>query len=419
MTKKKVKIIPITLSEHGFATLPVTQFRVIDTQELDVVSERIVGFDGASSPKTDEERVLKKIQTHSITPTTFEYREFDEDITSSNLFVDHYTCDSSSILRFGINSSASLIEQLHAENIRTFAESPGLVQSTTRSEKYTPEQVRNVLLSGIECELLNRAIAHLMQDPNIQTVLIDIFARVNGGASNGMVKLKDDIPETHTVLLYKPLGQKEIVVIDPNNFLFSSHLSNLNTIPNTVLSEDLKIKTFHTSTKIYVPNNNQGTGPHFYEYRNCIDVAAKIAFEIKALNAMKLSQGEGPILIDDIAHIKNCEAIQNISNNIAIGTGLIFETIPLRIKQSSDQNVRSKFSAIDKIISKNYALCSSMEKIQLNIKENYISILASQMSYEEILAQMCQLNCSIIDDLHDALIQEHNDLLGSLGENHE
>lgn len=95
---------------------------------------------------------------------------------------------------------------------------------------------------------------------------------MNGSSNNGCIKVEGGVPEIHTVVLYKnpiidasaqvePTATSntavaaisdhpiEILVIDPSNFLFSSHLSNFN-IQRDLGTEKLLKVTYDKMLKI-------------------------------------------------------------------------------------------------------------------------------------------------------------------------
>ena len=191
-------------------------------------------------------KVIEETRHYSITPTTFDERVFENDF--DNLwFMDQYQCKGAIATRFGINAASSqIMTSITGDKIKVAGEGSGAT-STVKSAGYRKEDAKAIHLASFEIELLHKAIDYLVASDN-HAVLVDILARVNGGSNNGCIKMQDNLPEIHTVVLYKnpphltamsidqgagaaaPSSNisHNILVIDPSNFLFSSHLSNLN-----------------------------------------------------------------------------------------------------------------------------------------------------------------------------------------------
>ena len=269
-----------------------------------------------SSESAEVAAVVSRTERYSITPTTFDERIFEN--TIDNLwFIDKYLCETESATRFGINiSSSQIMPSIASDGIKILDESSSAA-STVKSVSYRPEEAKKILLASLEVELLHKAILYLMES-NIKTVLVDIFARINGGPSNGAIKIKDGKLETHTVVLYKnPIidtvdpteatsvasaeaanatatNHVQIFVIDPSNFLFSSHVSNLNVQKTQIVSRastdtlasdinassgtsavatatflsEYNINTIHKGLQIYKPTGS--VGPRQDQYRDCL-----------------------------------------------------------------------------------------------------------------------------------------------------
>ena len=200
-------------------------------------------------------KVIEETRHYSITPTTFDERVFENDF--DNLwFMDQYQCKGAIATRFGINAASSqIMTSITGDKIKVAGEGSGAT-STVKSAGYRKEDAKAIHLASFEIELLHKAIDYLVASDN-HAVLVDILARVNGGSNNGCIKMQDNLPEIHTVVLYKNPPQltamsidqgagaaapssnisHNILVIDPSNFLFSSHLSNLINIEQLVLLE--------------------------------------------------------------------------------------------------------------------------------------------------------------------------------------
>ncbi|MEK6869315.1 MAG: hypothetical protein AABX74_03745, partial [Nanoarchaeota archaeon] len=106
-----------------------------------------------------------------------------------------------------------------------------------------------------------------------KTILIDVFKRELTGNSKGLISDLQEL-DTHTVVLYNT-GSK-ILVIDPSNPQFSSPLANFNkALIEVSYSANDKYKIYQPPEKA----SEKGLiGKNVYQWRDCIDVAVKLAF---------------------------------------------------------------------------------------------------------------------------------------------
>jgi len=198
---------------------------------------------------------------YSITPTTFETREYEKDLDCW-YHVEHYHTGSHAT-RFGFNNKSTVLLGTISKECKTIDISTR-PSSTVKSAKYTPKDASLISLCSIEQNLIDMVIEHMVKFGE-RAVVVDILARMNGSGNNGFVKLQDsNTPEIHSVVLYmNPTSQalsqasssavtpQIISVIDPSNFLFSAHLSNYEP---QISGTTYEIKTFHKSTQIYKPS---------------------------------------------------------------------------------------------------------------------------------------------------------------------
>lgn len=238
------------------------------------------------------------------------------------------------------------------------------------------------------------------------------------------------MPNIHTVVLYKnpavlPMEvekqaseaiagtviPREIIVIDPSNFTFSSHLSNF-TAFNVRLSENATpfiVKTIHKTIQIYQPAVKPG--PLQNEYRDCTDIAVKLAFafNLMSTDAPMFSDRDGKPLD---SQLKENLIIRNLSNNIGIDNGIIDTKLPLRIKQTSNYEVVEAFNIIER-------------KLKLNINE---VVNRNEEEYDEIYTcvhhslKTSTVEAICLDDLLkcnarcvDFFQREHNELVELVG----
>lgn len=246
--------------------------------------------------------------------------------------------------------------------------------------------------------------------------MVDIFARQNGGARNGEVKIKNGEIETHSVVLYKDPAQdlteradttqkQTISVIDPSNFLFSSHLSNYQSgVPGVVL------KTFHKSIQIYKPLT--ATGPNFDQYRDCIDCAVKIAL---GLNASAIYYN-----FTDQKSIIDCSVIQYVSNNQQnLDKNIIFPDLPVRIKQTSNSSLVNKFCELQKAVNQKLDALNffGRELTAVEVTTHCRKTFESKVEPQQILTEIAIQNKTCITSLEECIQlmkEEHVQLFGDL-----
>ena len=300
-------------------------------------------------PLEDKELALKifeETDKYSVTPTTFKARILNKD---NVWYKDEYSHFESKVTRYGINSNAVKADleknTILGEPVDLF-DTTKKVEKSVKSSQYKLEDAQKISHHGLEKYILQQAINQLLESKG-KTVLVDIFARENGAIK----VLKDSIPETHTIVLYKnppSIDKKhEILVIDPSNFLFSSHLSNLNgTTKHELLN---KITTIHKTLQIYKPISDY-TGPNPDQYRDCIDIAVKIAFGLDREKDQAIS----------LDNMKDSQTVKIISNNQTINKSMPddmhtkqFVKAPLRIQQKSNINIGESFFKFSKIIKEN------------------------------------------------------------------
>ena len=385
---------------------------------IDTTKEVISFPEEDSNYKQKEEK-----NEYSITPDTFYARAL---LTSGNeatgRFVERYTHSGNEVLRFGISASAVTEEEV--------SKNPSMYTKTGKSQisgtnKSLSESDKLVNHHPLEIDSLKDAITHLLATGNTRTVLVDILERVADG--NREIKLtskgeKDGeyTVQTHSVLLYKnpaksktleKNGTHEIVVIDPSNIEFSSHLSS------TKLQEKLrdmpsnfdKILTPSGKLQIYKPAQKGVVGPEISHYRDCIDIAVKLAFglnkeELTFSIAQSQQVEQSPSTSESknnlaANYIKTLSVIKQISNDSTIDTTIIVADIKSktsdRIKQASDTEISKKF----------YQLQVGLDTLQKTAKvifgeeeatkflKNYSHIVNREVQYRpEIIKQLFSLH---------------------------
>ena len=298
------------------------------------------------------------IKQRSITPDTFKSRiilEKPEDWTRAEIitlnilkpqppenviYLDKYQHKESSVLHFGINTyQDTLAKEIEVYNNQAIKLQP---LSSKHSKKTDQLKVyaQKIKISSVEKLIIETAIDYLNQT-DTPTVLIDVLIRDNEG------KITKDKDKTHTVVLYTQnngyfVTDAEFFVIDPSNTTFSSFLANSTN----------KIETGYGIKKIYQPPATDQVGPNSDQWRDCCDLAVKIAFGF--------NQEKPTLEFDSEANFAKSLAqtytIKSLTNSQTINSSLRDELIeyPVRIRQASDNDLiktsNNKFDLIDKTI---------------------------------------------------------------------
>ena len=135
-------------------------------------------------------------------------------------------------------------------------------------------------------------------------------------------------------------AQYKILVIDPSNFQFSSHLKHIE-----IDSNDVELVTLNKPIRIYKAGQYT-TGKEVTQYRDCIDIAVKLAFGLmKSNTGFKLVDKGGSNIIDHKS-IKQHDVVKAISNQTDIDKVIprgIMTKFALREKQVSDVDKVSLF----------------------------------------------------------------------------
>ena len=267
------------------------------------------------------------------------------------------------------------------------------------------------LLTDFEKAVFQAAVAYLNDNSLQRTVLIDIFARHDKDGvydkdhakqeqkyTTGDIKITSEgIRETHTVVLYKQ--DNKYLVIDPSNPTFSTVL----------IGADEQVRVcFEPKLKIYKPSGD--TGYDTNKWRDCIDVAVKLAFSInKDLPKIGLQTAKNAeITIETINYqsMKEMNSVKDITNQKESYQSLpkLVEANCIRAKQSSDIR-ESKLVTF---------FLKKMNNLSLDMKEKLES---TKLDPYNLLAKFTLIHESKIVNYkqsHKEYITNIEDYLGSL-----
>jgi hypothetical protein len=321
--------------------------------------------------RTTEDQILKHAtelkEKRSITPDTHKSRTLVEDIeelakfglieelkivekqvtkensmlqkeeSDSKFYVDEYQYKENAVIRFGINKYCNgLKEALDIHNLKQIEISGKKLETLSNISQETKYKEFSGLiqLTTLEQEILTYAITYLKGN-SIKTTLVDLFPRGTKTSDKGMINIpKDDEPvDTHTVVLYNT--GKKILIIDPNNPQFSAHLANF---------DPLVLEATYTPNnlyKIYSRPEGSKTGFASDKFRDCIDIAVKLAF---GLNSDVSSY-------ENLLDLIKSQTVKFITNNTGIDKFFPdIKNITLRSKQSSDLEIVKNKNKIFEIL---------------------------------------------------------------------
>ncbi len=390
-------------------------FRVLSKNEDGISDFSALAEDPITAP------IIQEIRESSITPTTFISREFQNSF-DDQWYIEQYAYKTNNVVRFGINHlSDRVFSSLSSESVPLFDITARAASTAKSSSKYTKDDATQIPLCQLETLLLNKACNYLLDaGEDTRAILVDIFVRVNGGTSNGSVKLEGRIPEIHTVVLYKnPMltppeltegkgtetiasAPREITVIDPSNFIFSSHLSNYNNLSATVHEGEISftINTIHKAIQIYQPvTKDIGSAPS--QSRDCTDLAVKLA--------LGLNQANTTLQLLTYEDIKTCQIIQNLSNNSLIDPSIIAKDLNVRAKQTSDLITVELFNVLERTIGQNHLLIgASSTDAFTELRKDILHIMA-QSDMQILLNNLCAHNAYCVSIIFD-VYQKASDL---------
>lgn len=245
-----------------------------------------------------------------------------------------------SVTRFGINVAGMTAEQAESlANIYTKAlQVEGSVRSGGSSKKNKQDDSsQSKMMHPLEVFVIQDAIDHL--NAGNKTVLVDIFARDNDNS----IRQEDGKPETHSVVLYKTADQ--IIIIDPSDPNFSRHIA-FNNVRLFREGEGYTEIISPLREKIYTPvRDNTGPGPD--QFRDCIDIAVKLAF---GLNKLEEDITAEAIMSSDVVKEVTNRSKLDIDFPYDMDARGVAELPSVRVKQSSDDGIRNAFNTINQKI---------------------------------------------------------------------
>lgn len=224
--------------------------------------------------------------------------------------------------------------------------------SKPKSNKSNDQAILNYdnfkILHPLETLLFKEAVGFMLAKKT-KSILIDIFER---DKKDGSIEIEKDKSKTHTVILCREdFNNSNFLIIDPSNSEFSKHfgLLGVNNILSMELEKEINIFVSPVNYKIYEQNKEIGTGYAFNKFRDCVDIAFKLAKKFNLLKDQKISfninEKENNVFNEKEANL----IVKAITNNIDYDDGIdkaLCETkflkYPLRGKQLNDEKLGQK-----------------------------------------------------------------------------
>ena len=317
-------------------------------------------------------------------------------------FVFYDECEG--IMRFGINihNTENIAQsfndvltgtiKINEHNIKPLEnklqntnEKGGKSQSNKSNDQVVLNYDNFKILHPLETLLFKEAVGYML-GKKIKSILVDIFER----DKLGCIDIGDNNKtKTHTVVLCREniLENNNFLIIDPSNSEFSKHLGMLgvNNILSMELEKNINIFVSPLNYKIYEQNKDIGTECAFNKFRDCVDIAFKLAKKFNLLQDQIISfntnEKEKNIFNEKEANL----IVKAITNNIDYDDGIdkaLCETkflkYPLRGKQLNDEKLGQKLyeqeNKVFKVVNekvKNLKL-SILPKTQAIEEMNYI-----------------------------------------------
>ena len=258
-----------------------------------------------------------------------------DSIEDEFFYVDQYQykdSKTSHVLHFGINIYIEgLQDELSEHNKSQKDISESKLTNNTNNHKAVS---KSTSLTEYEKIVLKEAFEYLKT--GVKTVLVDVFERDKAGIVSSF--------ETHTVVLYNNAKTGKVFVIDPSNPQFSSHIANFHQCIEVDYSDKMKIyqPPEKASEKGFI-------GPNTNQWRDCIDIAVKIAFGLN--NTLGFNNLKETLSSDAILSITNSYKINDsIPDQIQEKS---FVKIPLRIQQKSNLKIGNDFYKFSKVVKQN------------------------------------------------------------------
>ena len=234
----------------------------------------------------------------------------------------------------------------------------------------------------LEIFLLEDAVKFLKDDPNKTAIIFDIFVRDD---EEGKLVWNKDKPEMHSVVLCRTQDQSKYLVVDPSKVSHSSHTSG-----SGIHDRDFSIMIPSKMHDIYIGQKGK-IGPKSDQFRDCIDIAVKLAFGFEAMQGNSV----------DPQSLGSHEVVRMVSNNTTLDDQAIelIKTSPVRLKQQSDVDLMTKFRQIEVFLDQDLKGLDVMDKNKAaTLEGKYSTILSKAVApenYRDIVHDLILLDNEI------------------------
>lgn len=310
----------------------------------------------------DKSQYDDEINARSLTPRTHQHRDLylsmqdlqtnfrhDQDNkllgNDTPFYVDNYTDGVRNVTHFGINTSSQSVQQ-EITSIQLVTKLPSIADSSrcpAQQQVQSLQKLRQEAITQLiksEKELVKFALQTCQTG---EAVLVDFIKR----DANGKIDNSQSKPDIHTVVLFEQ--NSKFLIVDPSNAEFSRILMGAD--------DNIRVLCTNKPTQIYKRNGDPGPGHD--KWRDCVDVAVKIAFGVQRalshheplLEVKELDQASN-IGIIDLKSFTKCFVIRDLTNNCSVyqKLGTWVEHAPSRLKQSTDFKEAKKACAYSKAL---------------------------------------------------------------------
>ena len=286
--------------------------------------------------------------------------------------------------------------------------------SKSQSNKSNDQTVLNYdnfkILHPLEVLLFKNVLEYMLNN-KAKYILIDIFER---DKKDGSIEIEKDKSKTHTIILCREdFNNSNFLIIDPSNSEFSKHLGMLGV--NNILSMELqnKINIFVSpiNYKIYEQNKDVGTGCVFNKFRDCVDIAFKLAKKFNLLEDQTISfntnNKEKNIFNEEKANliVKAITNNKDLDNNIdqSLCTEKFFK-YPLRGKQLNDEPLGQN------LYKKQLQIYNNLNNLVRKIVDSDIEILARKKIQEYFVRDEFNKESitNFLDNLYKTIENQNN-----------
>ena len=308
-------------------------------------------------------------------------------------YVDKYEGNGITVSHFGINVSCPSVVIAANSHNNTATKLPSIAQSKGPSSQGAKAFGVDILqyrvhakkqITQCEQDLMDVAIAYLA---HTDMVMVDFLVRdVDGNIGT---------PETHTVVLFK--HNAKYLVIDPSNSDYSRILMGAD--------DDIRVCT----KQLQIYKREGDSGPQFNQWRDCIDIAVKLALNIECnklfvnIKVDEIQPSSANCGTINYKSLLGCFPVKEITNQAIVYEKLpvLLEKIPSRLKQSTDVKDVKKVSAYLKAMQKLAADFTDVDEMDcyhtINIKETAVLQASSLQEMTECFDRFTKSILQVVD----------------------